>query len=37
MKFNIVIATLGLEFSGNTLEKQALGGSETAVIMVQKD
>jgi len=37
MKFNIVIATLGLEFSGNTLEKQALGGSETAVIYVAKE
>lgn len=34
---NIVIATLGLEFTGNTLEKQALGGSETAVIYVAKE
>lgn len=34
---NIVIATLGLEFSGSTLKKSALGGSETAVIYVAKE
>lgn len=33
---NIVIATLGLEFSGNTLEKEALGGSESALIYVAR-
>lgn len=36
-KLSIVIATLGLEFTGNTLEKEALGGSETAVIYTAKE
>lgn len=33
----IVIATLGLEFNGDTLKTEALGGSETAVICVARE
>ena len=33
----IVIGTQGLNFNGHTLEKQALGGSETAVICVARE
>ena len=37
MKYNIVLFTLGLEFNGATLEKTALGGSETAFIYLAKE
>ncbi len=37
MKYNIVIATQGLPFNGNTDRQKALGGSETAVINVARE
>lgn len=37
MKYNIVIATHGLPFNGNTDREKALGGSETAVINVARE
>ena len=36
MIYNIVMATGGLTFNGNTLNEKALGGSETAFIEVSK-
>jgi len=36
-KMNVVLATMGLDFTGNTLQKQALGGSETALIYIAKE
>ena len=36
-RLNVVFATDGLPFSGDTLQKRALGGSETAMIYVARE
>lgn len=36
MKFDIVLYTQGLQFNGATIERQALGGSETAFIYLAR-
>jgi len=36
MKLDIVIATAGIEFNGNSINEKALGGSESAVIYVAR-
>jgi glycosyltransferase involved in cell wall biosynthesis/cyclopropane fatty-acyl-phospholipid synthase-like methyltransferase len=37
IKYNIVIATGGIEFNGGSLSEKAMGGSETAVIYVASE